>query len=299
MRPSRSIPATLSVLASLQAIGYETVRAQDWHDFRSARPYRPLDGLDIEVEYRTGEIRIEPLATAMLYDVRLRYDKEGPIPSRTWNVQDGVGHLRLAESSDRGEESEQNVLSVRFSPPSQGSHPGSELVLGLNPTIPTRLKTALGAGRGELELGGLMLTAVEILAGVSESHLTFGRPNGGVMEMLVIKSGAAEFRAEKLGNARFEQMEFFGAVGDATLDFSGDWRSGAEVAVTLGLGSLEMEVPRGIGVRISKRGLADLEADGFSQDEDGGWVTPNWDEADVKLEISIIAGLGSVRIWRS
>jgi hypothetical protein len=119
------------------------------------------------------------------------------------------------------------------------------------------------------------------------------------MERLELKAGAARFVASGLGNARFEELDFKGGVGEVDLDFGGEWSSSASANLEMGLGSLKLVVPEELGVRITKRGfLADLDAPGFER-VDGGWQSPNWATAEHRFEVRIRAALGSIEVRRA
>ncbi len=116
------------------------------------------------------------------------------------------------------------------------------------------------------------------------------------MERLELAVGVAEFRASGLGNARFQEFEFKGAVGDVVLDFTGDWSADASGTIEMGLGSLTLVFPEDLGVRITKKGfLAALDAPGFTK-VDGGWQSPNWDSAPHQFEIRLVSALGSIEV---
>ncbi|HEU0051626.1 MAG TPA: LiaF domain-containing protein, partial [Longimicrobium sp.] len=103
-------------------------------------------------------------------------------------------------------------------------------------------------------------------------------------------------RVERLGNARAERFSFEGGVGEATLDFSGAWTRGATASIQMGVGSLRLRLPRGIGVRIEKDSfLASFDAPGMVK-RGGAWYSRNYEGAAIHLDISIDAALGSIDI---
>ena len=288
------------VLVSLSLGGALTPgAAQEWRDFRTARQLGDLEALKIELMYAGGRLDVSPSDTQLLYDVRLRYDAERSLPRREWRRVGRTGHFRLATASssedrrDADEAMRSGELELELEDLPRDADAAGRLDLSLNSSVPTDLRLGIGAGRARLDLGGAQLTALEIITGAGDVEVGFARENRAAMELLSIKSGATAFTAENLGNARFRRLEFYGFVGDVVLDFSGSWRSSAEAEIRMGLGELLMRVPAHIGVRVRRSGLASLNVADFKKVGDY-WLSPNWETARVRLEITLVAGLGSV-----
>jgi hypothetical protein len=82
-----------------------------------------------------------------------------------------------------------------------------------------------------------------------------------------------------------------GGAGRATLGFRGEWRRDATLVVDLALGGLELQIPRGTGVRITgQRFLAPFAADGFEKAGDT-WATPGFERAPHKLTVELKASI--------
>ena len=293
---ARALPAVFGPL--LLGGTLAPVAAQEWRDFRAARGIGDVEALEIELMYAGGRLDVSPSETQLLYDVRLRYDAESFLPHREWRRVGRTGHLRLTASSpedgrDADDATPFGDLELELEDLPRDADAAGRLDLSLNSSVPTDLRLRIGAGRARLDLGGAHLTAVELSTGASDVEVGFARENRAAMELLSIKSGATAFMAENLGNARFRRLEFYGFVGDVALDFSGSWRSSAEAEIKMGLGELVMRVPAHIGVRVRRSGLASLSAANFEKVGDY-WLSPNWETARVRLEVTLVAGLGSV-----
>jgi hypothetical protein len=65
-----------------------------------------------------------------------------------------------------------------------------------------------------------------------------------------------------------------------------------------GVGSLELKVPREVGVRLRgiKDGVGDWKAEGFTQSGDNEAVNAAWDTAKVQIDVVIQRGVGSVKV---
>ncbi len=293
-----TLPGLLVSLALALSGSVTPLAAQDWRDFRTARQPGDLEALEIELMYAGGRLDVSASETQLLYDARLRYDAERSLPRREWRRAGRTGHLRLTTSSPEDRRDADDATG--FGDPEleledlpRDADAAGRLDLSLNSSVPTDLRLGIGAGRARLNLGGAHLTAVELITGASDVEVGFARENRAAMELLSIKSGATAFMAENLGNARFRRLEFYGFVGDVVLDFSGSWRSSAEAEIRMGLGELLMRVPAHIGVRVRRSGLASLSAANFEKVGDY-WLSPNWETARVRLEVTLVAGLGSV-----
>lgn len=296
---------TVAILASLSSMS--GLAAQEWHDFRSARQVNDVGSLEVEVIYAAGRLNVGSSVGQLLYDAKLHYDAARFEPQRNWRLDGDRARLRLALSSAPSIDEDARVR-VEFDDwdidfdldnlPRGGTEPG-QLDLRLHPSVPIALKIAAGASKTRLELGDLTLTSVEIATGASDARVQFGSPNRIRMERLSMKSAAAEFRAEGLGNARFDHLEFGALIGDVTLDFAGEWDGDATARVKMGLGELTIRVPREIGVRIDRKALfTSFSAEEFERDGDS-FVSPNWDSAAIHLHIELDAGLVSVEIERT
>jgi hypothetical protein len=126
------------------------------------------------------------------------------------------------------------------------SGPESDIVnrwdLQLGPA-PMRLKIEGGAYEGELDLSGLSLQRLDINDGAAQTQVVFSLPNPSQLELLRYQTAASTVSLRGLGNANLAAMEFDGAAGTYSLDFSGQPRSDATVELTVAAGTLRIEVP--------------------------------------------------------
>ncbi len=295
-----------ALVGTLLSLGIATPSAgQEWHDFRAARQADGIEELEVQLVYGAGRLSVAPSRAPFLYEAMLRYDAERFEPLRDWSRDGSRGRLRLAVSSipDDDDGSQTTVRlddwDIEFDLedlPRDGDESG-EVDLRLHPLVPTSLEIGVGAAQTRLDLGGLTITSLEFATGASDARLSFDEPNRTRMELLSLKSGAAKFRGEGLGNARFDRMQFHGFVGDVVLDFSGEWTASAEAEIKMALGELVIRVPSDIGVRIVRSGFASVTAEDFEKVGDA-YLSPNWTSAPIKLEINLTAGIGTVEVER-
>lgn len=278
--------------------------AQEWRDFRAARQAGEAQSLEVELIYGAGRLQVAPSDAPFLYDARVRYDATRFRPLRGWSLDGDRGRLRIAVASadDAGEPSTIRLddweVDVDFDDLRRRGDELGRVDFSLHPAVPTDLKLLVGAASADLDLGGLSLRSFEYATGASETDISFETPNRVRMERLSLTAGAAEFEAHDLGNARFDRLEFDGAIGDVLLDLSGEWDASATAAIKMGIGELRIRVPAEIGVRIERSSvLVSLDAPGFEK-TDRVYVTPNWGSADIRLEIQLEAAFGSVAVER-
>ena len=116
-----------------------------------------------------------------------------------------------------------------------------------SPRSDLALAVALGAVDGDLELGGLRLTDLDLEAGASRATVRFSQPNAARCRAATLSAGAAELSVLGLGNSRCERIAFEGGVGRVTLDFGGAWTSSSAVTVKMALGEVALRLPREVG----------------------------------------------------
>lgn len=273
---SRRLTATFAVLVAVA--GPTGLVAQDWRTISSTRQTTDEELLRVSLQYGAGRLVIAP-ATApnTLYRTSLRYDADVFKPVVSYNPG------RLKVGVEGGNLKGRNLKS-------------GHLELGLSRDVPLELDLQFGATEATLELGGLRIRNAEISTGASKTMVKFSTPNPEICERLDLEVGAAQFEAAGIGNLNAERLEVQGGVGEVTLDFSGEWRTNMRADIGMGLGSLILRVPRGLGVSVRKDGiLAGFDSQGLTKRGDV-YYSENWDKATRRLTINIDASLGSIRM---
>lgn len=280
VRARRTAAAALVFAVGAVADG---AAAQQMRSMTSARQLAGERTLDVEVQYGAGRLVVGPGAANLLYRMEMRYDSARWRPVTRYDRSRGKLALGVESARRTGRDDERAGRRDHAS-------------IALNPSVPTTLELEFGAGRADLELGGLSLRRVELSTGASETHVSFGRPNRVAAELVNIQAGAASVEVEKLGNARAERFEFKGGLGEATLDFTGAWSRSARATIEMGVGSVTLRLPRGLGVRVEKDSfLASFDAPGMTK-RGNAWFSRDYDSARYKLDIAIDAAIGSIEI---
>jgi hypothetical protein len=252
--------------------------AQDWRSVTYLRQTAGEDLLRVDVEYGAGRLEIQPAPAGMLYRANLRYDADGFRPVSSYRD----GQLRIGVeggNSIRGRNLKAGHLQLR-----------------LGPTVPIELVVKFGASEADLELGGLRIRSARISTGASQTDLRFSEPNPDLCRFIEFEIGAAQFKATGLANLNTERLRLSGGVGEVLLDFTGNWRTDMTADLNMGLGSLTIRVPRGVGVRVHKEGLlAGFDSQGLVKRGDV-YFSEDWEAAERKLTINVDAALGSIRM---
>ena len=254
-------------------------QAQEWQKVTMSQQLERNDQIRAQVEYRAGRVTVRSVDEGLLYRMNLRYDEDSFEP-----VADFSGdHLRLGvESLGR---------SMRL-----WNRQAGELELELARGIPMELDLEFGAVKADIDLGGLTLTDLDLSTGASESLITVSEPNPVPMGTASFEAGAAEFRLTQLGNLNAERIEVGAGVGSITLGFGGRWEQDASVSIDMGLGSLELRIPEGLGVRLRKDSfLTALDSEGLIKRGDV-YESPDFEDADYRIDIDLDAAFGSVTV---
>ena len=267
---------TLMALVAIPALA----SGQDWRSVTMSRQVSGEDELDVRVAYGAGRFKVAAAEQGLLYRMQLRYDEETFVPRADYDD----GRLSLGvESIGR---------SIRFG----RNRSEGEMDLLLATGVPMNLELEFGAVRADIDLGGLSLMDLELRTGASESTVDVSEPNPLSMRTASFEVGAADFEARHLGNLNAERYEVSAGIGEVTLWFTGDWRQDADATINMGLGSLELRFPEGLGVRLKKSSfLMSLDAQGLVKR--GDWYySLDWEEAEHKVSIDLHAAFGSVNV---
>ncbi|MEN8143714.1 MAG: hypothetical protein ABFS14_02075 [Gemmatimonadota bacterium] len=281
-----SAPLGLLVAAAVILPAKIAAQEHDWLEVRSARQIGSIEAIDAEIHYGVGELTVAPARELFLYEAALRYDAAQFEPLREWTVENGRAHLRFGLDE----------FDVDLDDLSEQFDETGTLHFAVSREVPTNLSLEMGAVSADLDLGGAALTGLTVRTGASETTIRFDAPNPETMDKMVFKVGAAEFEARELGNANFRHLSFEGGVGEVMLDLTGEWKESADIEIKMGLGALELRLPRDVGVRVTKKTFLAAFDRGGLQKVDGAYVSSNWDSADVQLNIDLKATLGAIEI---
>ena len=280
-----SISNSLRMVTCLSAMALvawmpSSVQGQSWRTVTMSRQVADESELDVRVAYRAGMLRVRSADSGVLYHMQLRYDEELFEPVAEYEN----GHLEL------GIDNIGRRVRVR-----RNRDPG-ELELELTTEVPMALKLDFGAGRSDVDLGGLSLTDLDMTIGAADARLDISSPNPVEMRRATLEVGAAEFTARHLGNLNAEEIEMNAGVGKISLDFTGEWARNARVSVEMGVGALELRFPEGLGVKLVKSTfLTSFDSQGLVKRGDA-YYSLDWEDAEHRITIDVDASFGGIEV---
>jgi hypothetical protein len=252
-----------------------------------SRPLEKEKALESTVRFDIGSLEITSgKRGGSLFSYDLEYDKAGFAPEFHYSAaMDGTeGKLTINLQSSRRKKIHPERLNNR-------------LRLALSDSIPLTLKIRAGVGDARLALSNLKISKIDFESGVGEARLSAYEPNVVPCELVRIKNGVGRLESIGLGNLNFRDLEFEGGVGGANLDFSGEWKQDASVKISVGVGGVNVRMPREIGVRVEaeKNWLSGLHLEGFNL-RGSDYYSENYDKAAVRVSVRVTTGIGGFRI---
>jgi hypothetical protein len=161
----------------------------------------------------------------------------------------------------------------------------------------------VGATDCLFDLSGVPVERMVLDAGASECEIVFDRLNPQEMRRFSIDAGAGSLKLQGLGYARCRDFELNGGAGSVVMDFDGFDRGFGTVHIDVGVGEVEIEIPKDIPVRITadKGWLSsvDIDEDLGENIRDGVWESVGYEQGARGLEMSIDVGIGQVTVTRS
>ncbi len=271
-----------SILAAAAAImlAAGSLSAQSWRTVTMSRQVSGERSINVHVEYGAGRFTVRALEGDALYRMRLRYDEELFEPVAEYRA--GEIHLGTDKIGRRIRLTRREI--------------SGEFDLELSTEVAMDLDLEFGAVKADFDLGGLRLTELRLRTGASQTRIDISEPNREEMAVARMEVGAAEFTALRLGNLNARSIRMDAGVGDITLDFTGEWQRDATVSVDMGLGSLELRFPEGLGVKIEKDTfLTSFDSEGLVKMGDA-YYSLDYEDADRRVTIDIDAAFGSIKV---
>jgi hypothetical protein len=277
------------VLLALAGAGcqVENLRAPEMAVIDQSQPLNKEKTLNADINLNIGSLEVSGSDDpASLYSLDLDYDKANSQPdinySSTAGGEEGRLSFALRDSAKTG------VRTARQD---------TKLRINFSNLIPLDLKLSTGVGESRLNLSGGRLTRLDFQSGVGSAKLSSYDPNQVTCEHIHIKNGVGEMNAVGLGNMNFRSLEYEGGVGQANIDFTGEWKQDADIRIAVGVGAVTLKLPRNIGVRVEapKSFLSGLHLDRFNK-VDSLYYSDNYDAAKIRVSIHIVTGIGECRI---
>jgi hypothetical protein len=240
--------------------------------------------LHVTLDFSGGSLLLMPAPAGQLYGMRLRYDPARYAPVQQYDPRTGILHLGIESVGGMG-------LRVT-------SRAQLEQIARFDfaADVPLAVYATLGASDATIDLGGTMLTDLEIRSSATHATVDFSRPTRGTCKSATFTVGASQLEVQHLAQAGCAALRVEGGAGRTTLGFQGEWRRDATLVVDLALGGLELQLPPGTGVRITgERFLAPFDSKGFIRSGDT-WTTPGFEQAAHKLNVELKAAMMRINV---
>ena len=274
-------------LLVLSGCGFDERVPIEMTSMNQAQPLDKEKTLNSTVRFGIGSLEITAGdKESELYSFDLEYDKASYVPEVRYDT---------ALAGEEGRFSF-DLPSTRRSGVRRHRH-NNRLRLAFNESIPLDLTVNAGVGDARLSLSGMKLTRLNFEAGVGGAKLSVYKPNPVPCEYISIKNGVGSIEAVGLGNLNFREFEYEGGVGGADLDFTGEWNRDADIRIQIGVGGVNVKMPREIGVKVEaeKNFLSGVHLDGFNQ-RDSAYYSTNYDTAAIKISVRVQTGIGGLKI---
>ena len=278
MRKSVSTWLWVALVMGMSVV--QAAHGQSRRTLTMSRQVEDEENVDVNVQYGAGRFSVGPAEAGVLYHMQIEYDED---------IFEPVAEYRGSSLRIGTEGLGRRVWLGR-------DQSAGEMELALSRAVAMDLNMDFGAVRADIDLGGIPLTRLEIATGASQTLIDISEPNPETMSRASMDVGAAEFTVRNLGNLNTQIIEVDAGVGDIELGFAGDWRQNARVSVDMGLGSLVLRFPRGLGVRLEKDTfLTSLDSEGLVKRGDT-YYSLDYDESEYQITVDIDAAFGSIRV---
>jgi hypothetical protein len=257
-----------------------TIEVGEVQEERQSIPLAGAESADVDIIFGAGRLQLEAGVSDRLLSGTFRYNVDRWTPQIT---QEG-DNLTIRQGGDED----------KWGIPSGNVRNRWELEF--SPQVPLDVNIRAGAGEGELDFTDLMIPELDVDVGAGDFVLRFDASNPVPMDHLTLDAGASKIEIIGAGNASPETMRVQGGVGDISIDLTGAWSRSAEITIRAGAGALALRLPADVGVEVeTKGGLANVEAFGLRQ-MGGTYTNDAFGEAETELTISVLTGVGNVRL---
>ncbi len=270
--------------------------AQDIVSKQYELPYKGEEELDATIDFGLGELKIAKGAGRdRLVEALLEYDADIVSPVIDYKVLGNRGRLKMyTEDID-------DIFVTSWK--KRKRHDESDFRrnswdLAFSREVPISFDIDLGLGKGELDFTDLRVKDLRLECGMSDVTMEFRDINREVLQNLSIESGLGNVEIYGLGNARMERLDVECGLGSTVLSFDGDLQNLVKGQISVGLGSVELQIPENVGVEIEAESsfLSSINLPDFDEIDDDVYRSENWRKSDYRIYLIVEIGLGSVDI---
>lgn len=255
-------------------------------NFRQERPVTAEKSVDYRLENPVGTLQLSLGDAGKVFDLDADYDERKLKPEFRYDVVGDRGDFSLKFESVTGRARNVSKTNLR---------------LRVSPELASSFWVRSGVGKSDVDLTKVRLKRLQVESGVGETVVSVYEPNPERCDRIELKAGVGAFQTVGLGNANFRELDFEGGVGKADLDLTGHWTNPADIDIKVGIGSVEVTLPRELGVelRVSKNFMSGLSLQDFDRRGDNEYVSENFAQSKVHVRINVETGIGGVVVrWK-
>lgn len=211
----------------------------------------------VTIKMGAGDLKVDKGADTLM-EADFTYNIAAWKPEVAYEVTDGAGRLTIRQPNTE-------QISMR-------SDARYKWKLAFNEEVPLDMRIEYGAGSGDVDLGDLNVTRLDV------------------------QLAAGDFTLDLNDNRSLQHLEFDMGAGNVTIDLNGAWTENVDVDFQGGIGQTTLRLPKDIGVYITvNKALGRINASGLTKQGDA-YVNEAYGKSDVTLEINIQAGIGQINL---
>jgi hypothetical protein len=248
----------------------------------------------VDIDGGFGSLYLKRDSNAALFTLREKKhadNDEDYTSSTDYYIEDGIGYLTVDLTGN--DDGDMNALACLM----QGQD-SRVWYATISDRIPIRFDITLGAGKASIDLTGIHVREFSLDAGAGSVRINVDKANREEIRTVSITAGVGSVTTRNLGNLRFRSLDFEGGVGTYKLDCSGALTKKTSIRTDVGIGSLTLILPEGVGAkaRTSEHFLSSAKMYRFIQQSDDAYVTSNYKKSNRRVLLNLQSGIGSVSV---
>lgn len=253
--------------------------------------------LDVNFTYGLGTLTVKPNLKKQSIIGTISYNSNKVNPKIDFSGSPSRGQLNVSvETYDVD-----NDVDIKVNNFNIGRHIEqyeNEMDFMLPGNIPTRLMLDFGIGEADLDLSGIQLNDLSLDCGLSEAKITITEPNDIDCDWVSINNGLGDLTVRGLGNIRARNIKLGVGLGSAYIDMRGGHLSDTDVRADVGLGSLELILPRQMNIRIEvdHSFMSSVTIKGMIRKGENEYISSEWKNGQPTMTMDLGVGLGSVDV---
>ncbi len=267
-----------------QSDDYDEFEVVDSYSFNTSQ----YTDLDVSISYGAGKVTIGSSDEKNIIEGSITYDSRLITPKINMESvsSSGVLIIKNEKNKDKGHHIHK-ILNF-----------DNEMEFYFPPQIKTDIFLDFGMGDADIDLTDLSITKLNINCGLSDVDIEINKRNNVVCESVSIDNGLGNLEFSGLGNLAAKDIDINIGLGSAEINFTGDRIYDTDINVDVGLGSLDMILPKNANIKIyvDSSFLSSVDIYGLKQKKNKLWVSPNWKSNYPTISMDVNVGIGSVEI---